>query len=86
MKNVGKAIRVCRAARGWTQAALADRVPLGYSMLSLVERDKRDLSLDSLERVCQALDIPQYLFMAIASDVLDGPAAIEVVRWIQRAK
>jgi transcriptional regulator with XRE-family HTH domain len=88
--NIGRAVRICRAARGWTQTDLGNKAAIGRSMMCLVEKGKRDLSLDALGRVCEALDIPQHVFMMIAAtaeeiDALAPGACVSALRWLQEA-
>lgn len=62
-KLVGEQIRKTRKARGLTQERLAERAGLSFSYLSDVERGTRNISLDSLGKIMQALSIqPVELF------------------------
>lgn len=53
--RVGEQIRNIRKRRGMTQEALADRSGLSFSYISDVERGTRNISLDSLGRIVEAL-------------------------------
>ena len=66
--NYGKAIRICRAARGLSQTDLAGQLDLSPSYLSLLEAGKRQPSLRTLERVSRQLHVPTHLLLLLASD------------------
>jgi len=60
---VGEQIRNIRKAKGYTQESLADKSGLSFTYISDIERGTRNISLDSLEKIIQALDIrPAELF------------------------
>lgn len=50
-------MRRLRAAYGWTQEDLADRAQMDRSFLAHVERQARNISLDSVERIALALEV-----------------------------
>ena len=66
--NLGNAIRVCRAHRGLTQAKLAKEAGISVSYLSLLEHDKRDANVSTLEAIARGLGIPLNLLFFLASD------------------
>ena len=72
--NLGNAIRVCRAHRGLTQAKLAKEAGISLSYLSLLEHNKRDANVSTLEAIARGLGIPLNLlfFLASDSDALQG--------------
>ncbi|WP_335645796.1 helix-turn-helix transcriptional regulator [Burkholderia pseudomultivorans] len=47
-----------RAERGWTQEDLAEHSGLDRSFIAHVERQVRNISLDNMERLARALDVP----------------------------
>ena len=52
-----------RHERGWSQDALALEAGLDRTFIAHVERLRRDISLDNIERIALALDVPiQALF------------------------
>jgi transcriptional regulator with XRE-family HTH domain len=55
--QVGKRLRSARRRRGLTLAALANRAGMSESFLSQLERGLTGASLDSLQRLTQALEI-----------------------------
>lgn len=86
--NVGRALRICRAARGLKQEALAAMCGVSGSQMSLVEQGKREMSLPTLERAAAALGIPMPWFMVLASDEetvaqVDGLTCVAILRWLQ---
>lgn len=67
----GKAIRICRAAKGLSQKELASRAGIGSSHISLIEAGKRSPSLATVEKICKALNVPTHLVMLLAADPRD---------------
>ena len=55
--RVGKRIRELRAARGWTQAMLADHAELAREHLSELERGKKEIGIRALGRIADALEV-----------------------------
>lgn len=51
-------MRRLRAERGWSQEELSFRSGLDRSFLAHVERCARNVSLDSIERIAAALELP----------------------------
>lgn len=66
--NIGKAIRLHRIQRGLSLKELAVLTELSFSYLSLLERNKRDPVLSTLEQIAYALDVPLVLLILAASD------------------
>lgn len=71
--NYGRAIRIVRTAHGLTQSALAERLSIGSSHLSLIEANKRKPSLRVLDEIAEALNVPTHLLMLLAA----GPKELE---------
>ena len=67
----GKAIRICRAARGLSQKDLATKVGLDSSHISLIEAEKRSPSLETIERIAKSLNVPLHLLTLLASEQKD---------------
>ena len=55
---VGQRIREYRRQKNWTQEQLAEAASLHYSYIGGVERGDRNISLETLEKIATALDIP----------------------------
>ena len=53
--NLGESIRIFREERGWTQRYLAEKVGISRSLLSKVEKGKRQLSEEKLNLVLDSL-------------------------------
>ncbi len=51
-------LRQARLAKGWSQMTLADAAGLHFTYVSSVECAKRNISLDAMERLARALDVP----------------------------
>jgi transcriptional regulator with XRE-family HTH domain len=83
----GRAIKVARAAAGLTQAQLADRLTVGQSHLSLIEAERRNPSLEVLQEIATALDVPVHLLTLLASEPedLDDPKNAGRVTEVARA-
>ena len=54
---VGEAIRRARQKAGLSQEAVADKAGLHRTYISLVERNKKSPTLDTLFRICQAIGV-----------------------------
>lgn len=73
--NYGRAIRIVRTAHGLSKAELARQLTIGASHLSLIERGKRQPSVDVLDEISTVLRIPPHLLALLASEPgdLDDP-------------
>ena len=56
-EKLGKRIRELRKKRGYTQAQLAERVEVSDNFIGYVERGVQAPSLDTLDRIAEALDV-----------------------------
>ncbi|MGC5774876.1 helix-turn-helix domain-containing protein [Paenibacillus pabuli] len=56
-ESVGNRIRELRKAKGWTQEQLAEAAGLHYSYIGGVERGDRNISLETLEKIINGLQI-----------------------------
>src|ERR1700686_406421 len=81
--NYSKAIRVARALADISQRELAKRVSIDPSLVSMLETGKRQPSLDTLEKIAAALEMPFPLFTLLASEPEDvrgaDPAVVQRV-------
>lgn len=66
--NYGKAIKVARAIAGLQQKELAKLADIDPSLVSLMEKGKRQPSVQSLERLSKALRVPPYLLTLLAAE------------------
>lgn len=56
--RLAKRVRRMRVARGWSQEVLADMAGLHRTYIGSIERGERNVSLDAMEQIAQALEIP----------------------------
>lgn len=56
-ESVGNRIRELRKAKGWTQEQLAEAAGLHYSYIGGVERGDRNISLETLEKIINGLQV-----------------------------
>ena len=66
--NIGEAIKFCRSRRNLTQSELASRSGVSVSYLSMLEKEKRDPSLKTIEKIAFGLGIPASILVLIAAD------------------
>lgn len=66
--NFGKAIKIVRSARNIPQSDLARKVDLDPSYISLIEKNKRIPSTNTLHKISDVLNVPFYLLILLASD------------------
>jgi len=66
--QLGKALRLCRTQRDLKQSELAERAGICVSYLSLLERDKRDPNLATIQRLADALQVPLTVLIFLAVD------------------
>ncbi|GAB2180050.1 hypothetical protein DLREEDagrD3_02730 [Denitratisoma sp. agr-D3] len=57
-ETLSRNIRALRAARGWSQEALALEAGLHRTFVAHVERGARNISLNNIERIAMALSVP----------------------------
>lgn len=70
LKNMklGDVIKKCRKLRGLTQSQVSISANMSESYLSLLEKNKREPSLTSLESIAQALKIPVSILVFLGSE------------------
>jgi transcriptional regulator with XRE-family HTH domain len=56
-RAVGRNLRACRQARGLSQEAFADELGVHRTYMGGIERGERNLTLKSLERIANQLDV-----------------------------
>ena len=76
-EQVGKRIRELRKAEGWTQTELAAKVgDLNYRYIGAVERGEVNTTVDTLQKIAQALRArPYQLFLFTPDERSKGQAA-----------
>ena len=55
---LAKKIKLLRATRGWSQETLAELCGFSRSYIANIESGKHNVSLDNLERIAQAFEVP----------------------------
>ena len=66
--DIGKAIRLCRTQKGWTQAELSKRAGLTVPHLSMMENNLRDPSMASMKAISSAFNMPLNVLVFLASE------------------
>ncbi|OCG06016.1 helix-turn-helix domain-containing protein [Gilliamella apis] len=69
--SFGTALKMCRNQKGISQTELSHLSGYSTSYLSLLEKDKRDPNLSTIEKICAALNIPVSIFIFLASNKND---------------
>ena len=69
--SYGRAVRIVRAARGFSQKELASRAHVDPSYVSLLESEKRDPGVATVERLADALGVPPHLLSLLAAEETD---------------
>jgi transcriptional regulator with XRE-family HTH domain len=68
----GKAIRIARSIADVSQVELAARSSLDRSYLSLIESDKRKPTVETLQSISNALNVPFHLLSLLATEREDA--------------
>lgn len=66
--DYAKAIRISRALADMPQRELASRIGVDASMISMLESGLRKPSLQTLEKIAEALGLPFHLFTLLGAD------------------
>jgi transcriptional regulator with XRE-family HTH domain len=69
--NIGKAIKLCRIQKEITQKELTQRANISISYLSLLERNKRKVSLETIQTLAEALETNLLLLIFQALDPVE---------------
>lgn len=56
-------VRMCRIQGGLSQEALAEKAGLHRTYISAVERERRNICIENIEAIANALGIEPYLLM-----------------------
>ena len=59
-KNIGQRIRNQRKEKGLSQEQLAELIGISLSFLGHIERGTRKASVETLARICKALDVDMH--------------------------
>lgn len=64
--RVGERLKILRKYKGYTQGELGEKVDLPQSYIGGIERGEKNISLETLEKLIQALDIgPEEVFASM---------------------
>lgn len=66
--NLGKAIKLCRHQKEMNQADLSKKSNISLSYLCLIENNKRNVMLSTLNKISKALEVPQSILVFLAAD------------------
>ncbi len=85
--KIGKAIVAIRNERHISQKELADKSKLANGYLSQIENDKKLPSLEALDSICQALNVPVYVFLLKAKieEGINDPEQMVFLRQLKPA-
>jgi len=61
-QDIGKEIKRMRIEKGWSQEEVAKRAGMEQPDISLIERGKKNITLETLIRLCRILDIKKIEF------------------------
>jgi transcriptional regulator with XRE-family HTH domain len=66
-------VKKYRLEKGLSQEQLAEKAKLHRTYISAIERERRNISIDNIQKISEALDIEPYLlFMNLEEDVTHG--------------
>jgi transcriptional regulator with XRE-family HTH domain len=66
--DIGRAIKLCRTQKGWTQQELSKRSRISVSYLAMLERNRRDPAFSVISSIASALDVPVSILLFLAAD------------------
>lgn len=69
-KKLGTAIRQARVSNGLTQEKVAETLNLSDSYIGQIERGERSVTLDTLEKLCNVLNINMGFLLLDSDDLL----------------
>lgn len=85
--KIGKSIVAIRRERQINQKDLADKAGIASGYLSQIEKDKKLPSLEILDSICKALNVPMYVFLLKAKieEGIDDPEKMVFLRQLKPA-
>lgn len=78
--NIGPVIRSFRRHQNLTLETLAELMEMSVSHLSLIERNKREPSLECLSQLGQALNVPPSIILLLATEPEKGVKEDSITR------
>lgn len=79
--NIGEAVSLARNNIGLSQKDLAEKIGKSDSFISRLEKDKRSPSLQTLQKIAEALSFKLSQLLTIVESVLDPK---DEIRMLQR--
>lgn len=79
MEDLGQRIKELRKSRGMTQQVLAEKLNLSRGQISNLEKNRRSLSLEQLNLLCDLFKVDMAFFGV-------SPTAEESISLLERAK
>jgi transcriptional regulator with XRE-family HTH domain len=76
-RRLGRTIRGHRELAGLSQEELAERSSLHRTYVSLVERGRRNITVEALSRIGAAVGVPAWRLLAEAEDEAQGSSAVD---------
>ena len=68
VRQISKAVGICRRRRGWSQEVLATRMGLSDKMIAKIEGGRHDMRLTTVWRLAAALDLTPLQLLATEMD------------------
>jgi transcriptional regulator with XRE-family HTH domain len=84
MEQLGNVIRRLRLASAMSQGELAARAGISASLLSLIEKNRREPTLRGLRRIATSLGVPSGVLFAVALSNATDPADPRAQEVIER--
>jgi transcriptional regulator with XRE-family HTH domain len=78
--NLGRSIKLCRTSLGLSQEELAKKIRVSVSYISLIEKNKRDPPISTIERLASALGVPLTVLTFLGADREDLKGVPEELR------
>ena len=72
--DYSRALRTCRAMRGWKQEDVAEKAGLSTPYISLIEAGRRTPSPTAVSKLARGLGVPEALLTLLAMDFASLPA------------
>ncbi|MGD7052939.1 helix-turn-helix domain-containing protein [Sutcliffiella horikoshii] len=84
LQLVGSRIRDIRKGRGYTQEELADKIGIQNSYIGGIERGERNISLLTLEKIANGLDVAEREFfnfskVDVSNNIFEKQQAINIL-------
>ncbi|MGL5686891.1 MAG: helix-turn-helix domain-containing protein [Vagococcus fluvialis] len=85
LDNIGVSIREIRKSKGITQQKLADKANLSLPFINLIENNQRRVSLESLLKILEVLEISMSEFFLPYSQDSDDEELTELLVLLQKS-